>query len=138
MDFGEAADGGKVLGRDAQNVFELGPGLVEPAHLEQRAPERDAGRHVGGMPLEPGLAGRDGFIEPPRPPVFLGERRERDGRRVHLDPASQFLDAGAFSHPRPLLYTGPAGSVPPYGVTVTVCDSVDDRPASSRTVSVMV
>ena len=74
------------------------PRLVETPGLEQRAAEGDAGRQVGGMPLQSGFTDGDRVLELSAAAIFLGERGERDRRRIQLDPASQFLDARAVGH----------------------------------------
>ena len=94
VDFGERTNRRQVLGGRAQDMFELVPRLVEPAELEQRSPERDARRDIGRVPLQAGFTGGDRVLELPCPAVLFGQGRERDRRRILLDPASQFLDAG--------------------------------------------
>ncbi len=141
VDFGEATDRRKVFRRRAKDVLELLTCLVEASQLEQRAPERDASGQVGGVTLQSGLARGYRFFEAASTPVFFGESRKRDGRRVHLDPAFQFFDARAL---------GPQSrSVPPIvragamlsasgNCTGTDVEVVPLRPASSTTTSVTV
>ena len=52
------------------------------------------------MPLETRAAGGDGFLEAPGAAVFLRQRAERDGRRILVDPALEFLDARGHESPR--------------------------------------
>ena len=94
VDVGERTNRRQVLGGRAQDTFELVPRVVEPAELEQRSPERDARRDVGRVPLQAGFTCGDRVLELPCPAVLFGQGRERDRRRILLDPASQFLDAG--------------------------------------------
>jgi len=45
------------------------------------------------VPHEPGQACGDRMLGLARAPVLLGQRGERDGRRIGLDPASELLNA---------------------------------------------
>ena len=56
-------EGRQVVRRGGEHVLEFRARLVEPLQLNQRTPERDAGREVGGMPLEPGPADTHRFLE---------------------------------------------------------------------------
>ena len=105
VDLGERADRREVLRGGAQDVLELVPRFVEPAEFQEGPTEGHAGGDIGRVPLQSGFAGGDGVFELACPPVLLRQGRERDRRRVQLDPASQFLDAGVVRHvlrnPRP-------------------------------------
>ena len=120
MDFGDAANGGKVFRRALENVFELDERDVEIVELDQRAAERDPSREVTGMKFEAGAADVDRFLKVAGAPAFLGELREGDRRRVPLDPASKIVNPLAVGHR--------------YG-TVTVLAVVPIRPRLSVTVS---
>ena len=98
MNFGKAADRGKILGRALQHVLELGERGVEVVELEQRPSERDARRQISGMEFEAGAANVDGLLEPAGAPQFLGQLREGDRRRVLLNPAPKIFDALAVGH----------------------------------------
>ena len=65
--------------------------LVELLQLEERAPERHAGREISGVNGEAGAADVHGFLELPGAPVFLGQLGESDRRRVLLDPSSKIF-----------------------------------------------
>jgi hypothetical protein len=93
MDFRKSANGGKILRRKPQNVFELVPRVLQAADFDECAAEGHMGRQIGRMSNEAGGAGLDRFFETFSAPVFLGERGEGDRRRVRLDPASQFFNA---------------------------------------------
>ena len=135
VDFRECPDRGEILRSHAQHVFELLAGLVVPADLEQRSSQRDAGRQVRGMTLQAGPARGYRIVEPAGAAVFLGERGKRDRRRIDLDPASQFFNAGGVGHWAELagVYHPASGRV---HFTSTVCASEDVLPRSSVTVSV--
>ena len=94
----ESADGGEILGGGAQDLLELCPRLFETPGLEQRAAQGDAGRQVGGMPLQSRFTDGNRVLELSAAAIFLRERGEGDRRRIQLDPASQFLDASAVGH----------------------------------------
>ncbi len=82
LDFGEPANRREVLGREPQNVLEFGLCLVVAADLEQRAPEGDARGQIRGMPIEPGDAGGDRFLE-------------SSGAAVSSASAANAIDAGS-------------------------------------------
>ena len=120
MDLREAADGGEILRREAKDLFQLFLGLFVAADFDERPTERDARGQIRWMPLQARLTRRDSRFELPGATVFLGKSREGDRRRVHLDPASQFFDAGAFGHctdgpkrlrPRAAVYHRPPTSI---------------------------
>ena len=94
----EAANRREILGRRPQDLFQLLARLVEPAELEQRPAQSHACGQVGGMPLEAGLTRGDRLFELSGAPVLFGERGEGDRRRVHVDPAFEFFDAGTVGH----------------------------------------
>ena len=98
MNFGQASDRGEVLRRHCEDVFQLFARFVEPVHLDERASERHMRRKVCRMPLQAGLARRDGLFVLPSPPILFRKRRKRNRRRVRLDPASQIFDAWIFCH----------------------------------------
>ncbi len=98
LNFRQPANRRQVLRSELEHVLELLLRLIEPADFEQRPAEGDAGRQVGGMPMEAGLAGSDRLFETSGAPVLFGERRKRDGRRVQLDPASELLNARTVRH----------------------------------------
>src|SRR5438874_8616465 len=52
------------------------------------------------MDGEAGAAGLNGFGELAGAAILLGELRERDRRRVLVDPASKVLDSGVLRHAR--------------------------------------
>jgi hypothetical protein len=98
VDLRERADRREILRGRAQDMFELVPGFVEPTERQKRAPEGHTGRDIGRVPLESGFAHGNGVCELPCPPVLFGQGRKRNRRRIQLDPASQFLDAGVMGH----------------------------------------
>ncbi len=93
MDLGQPADRREVLGREPEDVLELFPCVLVAADLDQRAPERDMCGQIGRMADEARRAGRNRLFEAPGAAEFLGQRRERDGRRVRLDPAFELFNA---------------------------------------------
>ena len=114
VNLGEAANGREVLRCHAQHVFEMLLRLLVLVQFDERTSESDASGEVGGVPLQSGLAGGDGLFELTRAAVFLGKGGEGDGRRVHLDPAFQFLDARAVGHSncgRQRLRPGPQSTI---------------------------
>ncbi len=144
MDPGERTNRREILRGRAQHMFKLVPRFVEPPELEQRAPERDARGDVGRMPLQAGFTRGNRVLELPRPAVLFGEGRERDRRRIQLDPASQFLDAGVVGHwvwvPAANCRTAAVcdqlhGTAEP-ATTIWVAADVVERPRLSVTVSV--
>ncbi len=54
------------------------------------------------MKGESGVADVDGLGVLPCPPVLLGELRERDRRRILLDPASKVFNPGVVRHQDPV------------------------------------
>ncbi len=99
IDIREASNSGKVLRRRLKDQLELGLGFVELSKLHQRAAERYAGRQVTGVSFEAGTGDLHSILEITGPAVFLSELRERDRRRVLLDPAPKRLYAGLTIHP---------------------------------------
>ena len=91
VDLGKAADRGEIFGSGAEDGFELFPRRLVIAHFNQGASERHAGGEIRGMTLETDTAGFDRLLVVTDAAVFLREGRERNRRRVRLDPASQFL-----------------------------------------------
>jgi hypothetical protein len=81
------------------------------------------------MVREAGAADPDGFLKSPCPPVLFRQLHEGRGRRVFVDPASQFLD------PRMIHRTivTPASR---YGAIVSVAVLFAERPRLSATVNV--
>ena len=78
MDFGEPADGGEIFGRALEHELELGLRVVEQVQLEERAAERDAGREIAGMDVEPGAADVDRFLDAaPRAGILRRAARRR-------------------------------------------------------------
>ena len=100
MNAGEAANGGKIFGCALDHHLQLPLGVVVLSELDERPSQRHAGRQVAGMKGQSGAADLDGFGVLPCPPVLLGELRERDRRRILLDPASKVFDAGVVGHRR--------------------------------------
>ena len=129
VNLGEPADRREVFRRSAEDVLELLARLVVATELEQRSTERHPRRKIGGMPLQTGEAGGNRFVVLAGAPVFLGERRKRNRRRVQLNPASQFFYSAAIGQRQNSIakFYGPTETCP---VTVLV------RPTSSVTVSV--
>ena len=68
----------------------------------------------------------------PGPSKLLGKRRKSNRRRIHLDPASQFLDARTVRHQTAIVVQLP------YCSTAIVVLRVAVRPMSSVTVQVTV
>ena len=81
-----------------EDQSELRLGLLEPAKLDEGSAERDPRRDVGRVLDQPGVAHADGLVEFPSPPVFLGELRKRNRRRILLDPASKFFNPWVVRH----------------------------------------
>jgi len=77
------------------------------------------------MKGESGLTDLDGFGRFAGAPQFLGEGREGERRRILLDPATQFLNAGALRH----------GDSLDHGATISVCVELALDPLLSVTVS---
>jgi len=98
MNLGQAPNGREILWRQLQNVLEFLPGILKPSHFDECAAKRDVGGEIRGMTHQTGLAGFNGFLVAFSAPIFLGESRKRNGRRVRLDPAFQFLDARRIRH----------------------------------------
>lgn len=126
VDFGDAFEGREVLGRPAKNGRQLDQRRVEIAGLEQRATERGASGKIFGMEDEAGLTDLDGFGRLAVAPQFFCEGREGERRRILLDPATQFLNAGAVRH---------GDSLDHHGATTSVCVELADDPLLSVTVS---
>ena len=101
VNLGDAADGRQVFRRGSEDVFQLGVRRVEVVHLEQRAPERDAGGQIAGMDREARAAGLDRLFVAASAPVLFGELRKRNRRRVLLDPASKLFNARIVRHVYP-------------------------------------
>src|SRR6185369_6720240 len=59
---GEGANGGQIIGRDAQHGFELSPRVVKLPELDERAPERHLRRQVSRMTRQPFAADRDRLL----------------------------------------------------------------------------
>ena len=76
----------------AQHELELGLRVVERVELDERPAQRHAGREISRVEIEAGAADVDRFVEPARAPAFLGQLRERNRRRVFLDPASKVVN----------------------------------------------
>jgi hypothetical protein len=133
MDLGEPANGGKVLRRRAEHVFELCLSVVVLFEFDERTPERDARGEIGGMSGEPAAADVYGFLLLSLAAVFLGELCEGDRRRILLDPASKLVDTWVVrqSTLRPMLSRHYF-----YGTsTATACVAVAVEPLLSRTVN---
>ena len=106
VDLGQAANRREVLGRQPEDVLELLACVFEPAHLEQRAAERDMRGKIRGMAHEACRAGRNRLFEASGAAVFLREGGERDGRRIRLDPAFEILNTRRIRHQQRLFYDG--------------------------------
>jgi hypothetical protein len=91
VNLGQGANRGEIFRGRSNDLLEFRLGFLQFAQFEQRASERDARGQVGRMALQADAAGLDRFAEESRPPVFVREGRERDRRRVLLDPALQFF-----------------------------------------------
>ena len=100
----QAADCREILRRELEDVLELLLRFLEAADFHQRAAKRHSGRKVRRVPDEACVAGIDRFLILLGAPVFLRKRRERNGRRIQLDPAFQLLYAGVIRHPFRLLH----------------------------------
>lgn len=124
VNFGHATNRRKIFRCGLEDVVELGVRRVEIVHLEQRAAQRDSGGQVAWMDRKPCAADRDRLFIAASPPVFFGELRKRDRRRVLLDPASKLLNTGMVGH-------GSIAVVSPYGMIVTGCVVVAVLPALS-------
>ena len=85
--------GGQVLGRALQDAFELHLRLFELLQLDQRASESDPRRKIPGVNGQAGTADVHGLLKLAGAAVFLGQLRERDRRRVLLDPSSQIFQS---------------------------------------------
>ena len=122
----------RFSGAEPQHVLEFGPGLVDAAERDQCAPERDVRRQIRRVAPETSATGRDCLFEPALPAISSASGRERNRRRVHLDPALQLIDSLSVRH------VTISRRSEPHGRTVTVWFAEMDRPASSVTVSVSV
>jgi hypothetical protein len=98
VDFRKTADRRQVLRGKSQDRFEFLLRFLEASNVNERAAERDVGGEIGRMADEAGGAGIDRLFETPGPPVFLCECRKRNGRRVRLDPAFEFLKSRRVRH----------------------------------------
>ena len=83
-----------VVGRLAQRPLQLDPRPCGVAGVQERPPERQPGRGVGGVQDEPGPRHADGFRVLPRLAVLLRQLREQPRPWVALEPASELVDAG--------------------------------------------
>ena len=99
----------RFSGRGAEDRFQLLARPVVVADLDQRAAERDAGGQIRRVPLQAAAAGLYGFFVAALTAVLLRQRRKRNRRRIHLDPASQLLYARILRHP-PILRPTAASS----------------------------
>ena len=98
MNSSEAANGGKVFGCALDHHLEFTPGVGVVSELDERPAQGDACRQIARMNGESGAADADGFCVLPCPPVLLRELRERDRRRILLDPASKVFNPRIVRH----------------------------------------
>ena len=96
--FAEAANGRKIFRRVLKHVLQFGLRFIEVVQLEQRAAERDARGQITRMGREAAAAGGHRLFKAARAPVFFGELRKRDRRRVFFDPASKLFYAWIVCH----------------------------------------
>lgn len=93
VNFREAADGGEIFRRGLQYAPQFLSGIVKATQLQERAPERDAGRcvpPVNGQALPTDFYGA---LELPDAAILLRELRKSNRRRIGLDPASKLFNA---------------------------------------------
>ena len=100
VNFAEPANGRKIFRRVLKHVLQLGLRFVEVVQLEERTPERDARGQITRMGREAAAAGGHRLFKAARAPVFFGELRKRDRRRVFFDPASKLFYAWVICHRR--------------------------------------
>jgi hypothetical protein len=93
MGFREAFDRREILRRAFQNVLEFVLRVLELVELEQRPSKRHTRRVISGVNREAGAGGVYRFLQLSRAAVLFGELRERDGRRILLDPSSKIVNA---------------------------------------------
>ena len=98
MNVREAANGGEIFWRAFDHQLQFSLGVVVLSELDERPAQRDARRQIARMNGEPGAADLDGFGILPGPPLLLRELRERDRRRILLDPASKVLNPRIVRH----------------------------------------
>jgi hypothetical protein len=94
----ERAARSDIVRRRLEDPLELGFRLFDTTELEERPAERDPGREVRGMLFEAGLRDPDRLRVFADPPVFFGELRKSNRRRILLDPASKFLNPRIVVH----------------------------------------
>ena len=98
VNFRERPDRRQILWSRAEHLFELLARFVVAADLQEGSAQGDASREVRRMALQARPARGNRVVEVTRAAVFLGQRRERDRRRIRLDPASQFFNASGVGH----------------------------------------
>jgi hypothetical protein len=98
MNLRKAANGGQIFWRTLDDHRQFSLGVVVLSEFDERPAQRDARGQIARMDGEPGAADLDGFGMLPRPPVLLRELRERDRRRILLDPASKIFNPGIVGH----------------------------------------
>ena len=99
MDSGEATNGGKIFRSALDHHLQLPLGVLVLAELDERPSQGDARRQIARMKGQSGVADVDGFRILPCPPVLLGELRERNRRRILLDPALKVFNPRIIGHP---------------------------------------
>jgi hypothetical protein len=97
-DIVERAPRDDIVRRRLEDTLELGFRLLDPTDLEERPAEGDAGREIRGMLIEAGLTDPDGLRMVADPPVFFGELRKSNRRRILLDPASKVFNPRVVDH----------------------------------------
>lgn len=86
-------NGGQILRRLANHLFQVSAGLVQLALFDESAAQSDAGRQIRGVTFKTRATRLDRLVETAGATVLLGECRKNDRRRVDLDPALEFIDA---------------------------------------------
>ena len=123
---GERPDRSEVVRSQAHDLFELVLRVLELSGVEQGPSQRHVSGEITGVLRQAAAAQANRFVAITGAPVFFGQRREGNRRRVLFDPALQFFDPRMVRH---------RFSV--YGrSTVTDCVVVARRPAASSTVNV--
>jgi len=98
MRFSESFDGGEVLGRALQDLFELPLGVFALVELQKRSSQGDAGGLIRRMNGKPGTRRVGGLAQLSGAAVLLGKLCKRNRRRVLLDPPSKAFKTRVVGH----------------------------------------
>jgi len=94
----ELADSDQVVWRRVKDPQKLRTRFVETAEFKEGAAECHSGREIRWMLCEARLTHPDGCFAVSRAPVFLGQLRKRNRRRILLDPASKIFNPRVVRH----------------------------------------